>query len=923
VIVTGGTSSLSWPVSDDAYCRENKGFMDVFVTALDPTGSKIAFSTLIGGEKEEWGYGICLDDTENIYITGSTISKDYPKVIGNKTPASEYDLDVLITVFNQTCAELIYSTVVGGGTAAMWSPNDEGKAIIPTGEKEVVIAGMTSCSDFPTTKNATDTVVGGGSDLFFSIFDLCSFPEDPREISIEQGNSYLNISWEEPSDDGGRPILGYNVYRGNMESLIEYYADAIDIQFFNDTDIEIGRTYYYFVRAYSQVGEGKPSSIVHSLAISAPSVPQFFQVQPSNGWIKVSWETPVFDGAVSILGYRIYRSDRTDGSTEVFEIPAVDLDLHDSEVVNGHNYTYSATAWNRIGESDHTTEIWGIPKGESDAPIDLNVRNGSGFAVLTWSPPEYDGGSPILYYRVYQGSMVGEDIVWRYVDTPETSFNDTLAEVGRKYLYYVTAVNSEGESIPSNMVEAIPRSIPSPPENVQASEGNGYVALSWDAPSDLGGIDLEGYRIYRTDGDHERLMLVEVGLGTRIYKDKGLVNGKKYSYWISAFNSHGESDHSEKVDATPGKVPEAPTSVAAEAQGEKVIITWAAPANNGGAPILDYTILRRIIGGDPEPVGTAGSGEPSYTDEESEAGTEYFYAVKARNRMGYSAESEEAEVTALGPPGPPENLDTASGDGYVEITWSTPLFTGGSPVTGFTVERSDPQMEALLIVAELGPQEVYYKDETVENGEEYIYRITAVNGIGSTYSSWSDIASPLGIPGAPSGISIENGGSDIIIRWIAPDQDGGCCIQVYRIYRTSEEGETELIGVVEGTTSEFSDKDEKEPGTYTYHVIAVNSVGEGGMSEGSEVKVDSEDEGSFVSEHMELLITLPIIILLLIILLLLMIRRKGPASEEGPGPQPTPVADDPNGYLNGYEQQALYSNGDYDQPNAPGYDSEQ
>jgi titin len=501
------------------------------------------------------------------------------------------------------------------------------------------------------------------------------------------------------------------------------------------------------------------------------------------------------------------------------------------------------------------------------------------------------------------------------LESSDTIFNDTLVKVGSTYLYYVTAINTKGESQPSNTVEAIPQAPPSPPQNIQVSEGNGYNALSWETPSFLGGLDLAGYKVYRQDPANGLQMITEIDQSSTLYKDKDLTNGRTYTYYISAYNDYGESDLSAPVQGTPATVPSPPVEIALEENDGEIVITWGEPSDNGGSSVLDYMIKRKVNGGSFEEIGTVPFGTNTYSDTDVETGEVYVYVIDARNRMGASKDSEEGQAMALGPPALPIDIVVTAGDGQVDLTWSAPLMNGGREITGYTILRADPEFDNPVVVAQLEALETSYVDDKVENGVEYTYKVTALNEIGESNSDWSGVVQPLGLPEAPKGLSTEVQDSGILIKWSAPDDDGGCCIQVYRIFRTSEDGETEQIGVVEGTVFEFTDKDDKDPGTYTYKVVAVNSVGQGESSSDGDVNVKSEDEGSFVGDNIGLLITIPIIVLLLALLILVLVKKSGNGNGLEAVPQPSPVMDqpDPNGYLNENQEQALDPNSAYDQ----------
>ena len=88
-------------------------------------------------------------------------------------------------------------------------------------------------------------------------------------------------------------------------------------------------------------------------------------------------------------------------------------------------------------------------------PQDLAVGTsafGLGPVTLTWQVPSSDGGSPVRDYYIYRGNSPGTETFFASISGSVTSYMDNSTIPGSSYYYHVTAVNSAGESKPSNEV---------------------------------------------------------------------------------------------------------------------------------------------------------------------------------------------------------------------------------------------------------------------------------------------------------------------------------------------------------------------------------------------------------------------------------------------------------------------------------------
>ena len=79
VYITGFTKSTDFPTVDPIQ-GSNAGYENAFVTKLNPSGSALVYSTYLGGNGYDSGYGIAADSSGAAYIAGSTSSTNFPTV---------------------------------------------------------------------------------------------------------------------------------------------------------------------------------------------------------------------------------------------------------------------------------------------------------------------------------------------------------------------------------------------------------------------------------------------------------------------------------------------------------------------------------------------------------------------------------------------------------------------------------------------------------------------------------------------------------------------------------------------------------------------------------------------------------------------------------------------------------------------------
>jgi hypothetical protein len=528
-----------------------------------------------------------------------------------------------------------------------------------------------------------------------------------------------------------------------------------------------------------------------------------------------------------------------------------------------------------IGYSMHRIDVFNRPSEVAPdattpgAPEGIGVQPGAGTAAATWSAPAGDGGSAVTGYtaRAFTAPTGGTVAGRCTAGAGDTACTIAKLESGTTYYVAVSATNALGEG-PAGERESVTPVVPvstppSAPTELVVTPGNTTLAATWTAPTSDGGSPVTAYtvRAYTEPGagtgpnagtkssaSTKATVNLSTGPGTSpvdgtVVKTctaiapalsctiTGLTNGRAYYVSVTAANTVGAGPATIRVAGTPRTTPSAVPGLTLVPGNRSLAASWAVPTNNGGAPVVGYTVKAypTAVGGAPVRTCSATAPVRTCTLADLTGGTPYFVTVIASNVAGYGPDGVRVSGTPTGTPSAVPAPTVTPGNNTLAVTWTPPASTGGKPITSYTVRAYLGDAGGVPVktcTASAGSRSCSLGGLTA--GTTYYVTVTAANSNGAGPESSRVVAAPRTVATAPRSVLTTVLTNKIRAEWLEPASNGGTPITGYRVnvYATpnavgSPIASCNVAAVVHTcTTSALA-----TGRTYYVTVVATNAVG--------------------------------------------------------------------------------------------------
>uniref|UniRef100_A0A8C2F2H7 Myosin-binding protein C, slow-type n=1 Tax=Cyprinus carpio TaxID=7962 RepID=A0A8C2F2H7_CYPCA len=402
---------------------------------------------------------------------------------------------------------------------------------------------------------------------------------------------------------------------------------------------------------------------------------------------------------------------------------------------------YKIVLQNEAGEDTASVKIKvvDIP----DAPEAALVTDvGGDWCTMTWEPPRYDGGSPILGYFIERKKKQSSRWMRLNFDLcKETTFEPKKMIEGVPYEVRVFAVNAIGVSKPSEPSKPfIPLAVTSEPTVLVVDDvTDTTVTMKWRPPDTIGAAGLDGYQVeYCLEGTDEWILANKELTEKTRYTITGLPVEAKILVRVKAINAAGASaprtiQHSilvkEVIEPPKIRIPRHLKQTYIRKVGE--VVNLVVPFVGKPRPKVNW--LK-----EGQPIDKTVSIRNSDCDSimfirkaERKHSGKYELSVQVENHV----DSAMLDIQIVDLPGPPQavKIEEVWGNN-VALDWSPPKDNGNAPIIGYTIQKADKKtMEWYTCIEHYHRTCITVSDLVV--GNEYYFRIYSENMVGLSESA--------------------------------------------------------------------------------------------------------------------------------------------------------------------------------------------
>ncbi|KAH7481830.1 Titin [Phytophthora ramorum] len=458
-------------------------------------------------------------------------------------------------------------------------------------------------------------------------------------------------------------------------------------------------------------------------AASVPGPPPSpYFLKASGGMITMSLIKPFNMQGAELTGFLITITN-DDGTSFTSSFETVDNVTYDAAPLKAStSYSISAAVTTNLGTSSYSTSTIMNTTASSTPtpPRDIKVMSVTGSsAMMEWSLPRDSGGVDITGYTIFLMPLGSQEE--RYALSSSTLLKDLIAET--LYTVKVIATNADAKNSSRSVGATFKTQSPTPPSEPQGISSifasGGAIEVAWNPPLDRGGgllssmgykitifsstscfdkaaedscskcnsvkLSVEQHKLIKNSGYTYRMPCGRIVSAKEPRMVKGttsaVFNGLNYSstyyFGVQAINQAGRGDCTvfQGLRTTSQTPPSYPSNLRQlSATGGSVQLTWDAPLDTGGGPVVGYYVYRNYE------LLTPGYITPPFTDcGGMMADTAYVYGVTAVNASLAEGAMTSTKISTetFSTPLPPTLSLTGRMYNSLQVSVIPPCDTGG------------------------------------------------------------------------------------------------------------------------------------------------------------------------------------------------------------------------------------------------------
>ncbi|CAD7001755.1 unnamed protein product, partial [Ceratitis capitata] len=679
----------------------------------------------------------------------------------------------------------------------------------------------------------------------------------PNVDVVEVFQTSCKVTFDNPDDDGGLPIIKYIVERQDLskKQSWEVVAEVLpEGQLLKKIeDLTPKRQYRFRIRAINKIGPSEPAAFKNIVLAKdpwdEPGKPKNVDLTDwDSDHADLKWDAPDDNGGDPISAYIIeYKEKFSSDWVAGKEVPS---DAHMGTVdglKEGQQYEFRVRAVNKAGPgepSDKTKAI--IAKSRFVKPFivgdglkNIVVKKGQTVRFDI----KYDGEPEPSAKWLKCTEVLIFDNQRLILDQMERNSCITIKKAVRKdtSIYKIVLSNSSGSIESESQVTVLDKPLspsgPMEPEEVRAD----HIKMKWKRPQDDGGCEITGYALERMDEETGRWIPVgEVGPGETSFNFKGLTPNKKYKFRVKAVNKEGESEPLETTEPIVAKNPFDPPSPPGKAEivdydNKSVSLMWKRPPSDGGRPILHYIVeVKDKFSATWSEIAKTENATPEFYVDGLKEKMVYQFRVRAVNKAGPSEPSEPTDNHLCKHKNLKPQIDRST---FKRVTiktgrthkWTVDVIGEPVPTLHWSWRDDIPLSTGDRIKIENIDYRTEFVISNVVRKDSGMYTIKAENRNGVDHETVELIV--LGKPSAPKGpLAISDvTANGCMLQWKKPEDDGGIPIKEYVIEKMdTATGKWVRVGRSPGDKMppSFDVTGLNAGSEYMFRVTAVNEEGE-------------------------------------------------------------------------------------------------